>query len=131
MAKRYGVPHPLALINNTHYLSTLSTLGVEKMVNPAHLAIAILLKRLSKDYVKNFYPLEEYSGIVIEAALRKTSPILKKSLRALNTDKMKILAIERRGKIIWKIDSLRVGDTAIIILQADEYKNFQELFDPK
>ena len=131
MAKRYGVSHPLALVTHTNYLSTLSSLGIEKMINPAHLTVALLLKRLSKEYVENFYPLEQYSGIVIEVIIKKTSPILKKSFSVLRASRINLLAIERRGKIFWNVESLKIGDHAILILKIDEYKKFKDLFEPK
>ncbi|BDB96360.1 Trk system potassium transporter TrkA [Candidatus Hydrogenosomobacter endosymbioticus] len=131
MAHRFGVQHPISLINHTRYLSPLAVLGIEKMINMAQLTVSVILQHISKDYIKTFFPLEEYAGVVIEAAIRKTSPALKMNFEKIQqSDRLKILAVRRRDKILGTVSKLEVGDHVIAILLSNEYKRFQKIFEP-
>lgn len=132
MAKRYGVEHSLALLDNVRYLSPLSSLGIEKMVNPAQLAMALLLQRLSKNYVQHFYPLGERYGAVVEAIITPTSAALHLTRDDLDKEaRIRFLALMRGNKIIYDPERFADGDHIILMIFPEGQERFQKLFEPR
>lgn len=129
MCYRYGVSHSIALVQRIGSLSPLFALGIEKMVRPSQLLITRLLRKLTREHIVAFHPLEgDYSGAFIEAVVYENSRALGMLTKDINSEFSQVLGVMRQGELIWESPSLQRGDHVLMAVLPDGYPRFQKLF---
>lgn len=101
LAKRAGADQCMALINNSSYTSLLSNIGIDITIDPKLITISKILEKVRGGGIMNDYSIGDGFGEVIEAMIKKQSPLCKKNLSDLNLPKgIRIASIFRDNKII-------------------------------
>ncbi len=101
LAKRAGANHSMTLINNSSYTSLLSNIGIDITIDPKLITISKILEKVRSGSIMNDYSIGDGFGEVIEAMIKKQSPLCNKNLRDLNLPKgIRIASIFRDNKII-------------------------------
>ena len=101
LAKRAGTDQCMALINNSSYTSLLSNIGIDITIEPKLITISKTLEKVRGGGIMNDYSIGDGFGEVIEAMIKKQSPLCNKNLKELNLPKgIRIASILRDGKII-------------------------------
>lgn len=129
LAHSYNVDHPISLLQQARYLSSLFALGIEKMIHPAQLVMASLMEYLNKPYMLSFYPLEgEQTGMLIEALVHPKAQVIALEMTAIESDTLQLPVLFRNGTPIWSPTEVQVGDSVCLILFPDGYAKFLHLF---
>jgi trk system potassium uptake protein TrkA len=101
LAKRAGADQCMALINNSSYTSLLSNIGIDITIDPKLITISKILEKVRGGGIMNDYSIGDGFGEVIEAMIKKQSPLCNKNLKDLNLPKgIRIASILRDKKII-------------------------------
>ena len=101
LAKRAGTDQCMALINNSSYTSLLSNIGIDITIDPKLITISKILEKVRGGGIMNDYSIGDGFGEVIEAMIKKQSPLCNKNLKDLNLPKgIRIASILRHNKII-------------------------------
>ncbi len=101
LAKRAGTDQCMALINNSSYTSLLANIGIDITIDPKLITISKILEKVRGGGIMNDYSIGDGFGEVIEAMIKKQSPLCNKNLKELNLPKsIRIASILRDGKII-------------------------------
>ena len=101
LAKRAGTDQCMALINNSSYTSLLSNIGIDITIDPKIITISKILEKVRGGGIMNDYSIGDGFGEVIEAMIKKQSPLCNKNLKDLNLPKgIRIASILRDNKII-------------------------------
>ena len=101
LAKRAGAERCMALINNSTYTSLLSNIGIDITIDPKLITISKILEKVRGGGIMNDYSIGDGFGEVIEAMIKKQSPLCNKNLKDLNLPKgIRIASILRDNKII-------------------------------
>ena len=101
LAKRAGTNQCMALINNSSYTSLLSNIGIDITIDPKLITISKILEKVRGGGIMNDYSIGDGFGEVIEAMIKKQSPLCNKNLKELNLPKsIRIASILRDNKII-------------------------------
>jgi len=101
LAKRAGADQCMALINNSSYTSLLSNIGIDITIDPKIITISKILEKVRGGGIMNDYSIGDGFGEVIEAMIKKQSPLCNKNLKDLSLPKgIRIASILRENKII-------------------------------
>ena len=101
LAKRAGTNQCMALINNSSYTSLLSNIGIDITIDPKLITISKILEKVRGGGIMSDYSLGDGFGEVIEAMIKKQSPLCNKNLKELNLPKsIRIASILRDKNII-------------------------------
>ncbi|QDU62267.1 Trk system potassium uptake protein TrkA [Planctomycetes bacterium Pan216] len=101
LAKRYGVPRVIALVDRPEYLQLAPSLGIDACVSPRTATVSAMLKYVRRGEVVDIEVLEQSEAEVIELELPKESPILGKPLKALGVPKSSIVgAVVRKDGVL-------------------------------
>ena len=101
LAKRAGTNQCMALINNSSYTSLLSNIGIDITIDPKLITISKILEKVRGGGIMSDYSLGDGFGEVIEAMIKKQSPLCNKNLKELNMPKsIRIASILRDNEII-------------------------------
>ena len=84
LAKRAGTNQCMALINNSSYTSLLSNIGIDITIDPKLITISKILEKVRGGGIMNDYSIGDGFGEVIEAMIKKQSPLCNKNLKELN-----------------------------------------------
>ena len=91
----------MALINNSSYTSLLSNIGIDITIDPKLITISKILEKVRGGGIMSDYSIGDGFGEVIEAMIKKQSPLCDKNLRDLKLPKgIRIGSIFRDNKII-------------------------------
>jgi trk system potassium uptake protein TrkA len=91
----------MALINNSSYTSLLSNIGIDITIDPKLITISKILEKVRGGGIMSDYSIGDGFGEVIEAMIKKQSPLCNKNLKELNLPKsIRIASILRDNKII-------------------------------
>ena len=101
LAKREGANQCMALINNSSYTSLLSNIGIDIAIDPKIITISKILEKVRGGGIMSDYSIGDGFGEVIEAMIKKQSPLCNKNLKELNLPKgIRIASILRESQII-------------------------------
>jgi trk system potassium uptake protein len=101
LAKRAGADQCMALINNSSYTSLLSNIGIDITIDPKLITISKILEKVRGGGIMSDYSIGDGFGEVIEAMIKKQSPLCNKNLKNINLPKgIRIASILRDSKII-------------------------------
>jgi trk system potassium uptake protein TrkA len=129
MSHRCGVAHSIALVQRIGSLSPLFALGIEKMVRPSQLLMTRLLRKLTKEHIVAFHPLEgDNSGAFIEAVVYENSRALGMKAKDINSEFIQVLGVMRKDELVWDSLIVQLGDHVLMAVLPDGYPRFQKLF---
>jgi trk system potassium uptake protein len=101
LAKRAGAYQCMTLINNGSYTSLLNNIGIDITIDPKLITISKILEKVRGGGIMNDYSIGDGFGEVIEAMIKKQSPLCNKNLKDLNLPKgIRIASILRDNIII-------------------------------
>ncbi|MBN2297056.1 MAG: Trk system potassium transporter TrkA [Deltaproteobacteria bacterium] len=97
LAKRLGNAHVIALINNIDYISLVSDIGVDAVVNPRMVAVAKILQFIRKGKIFSITSLSDIEAEVIEVEAMETSDLVERSIKDIKWPRDAIIAGVIRG----------------------------------
>lgn len=111
LAKRMGCPHVISVVNNLDYISLVSDIGVDAVVNPRMVAVAKILQFIRKGKIFSLTSLSDVDAEVIEVEAMETSDLVEHPIMDIKWPRDAIIA----GVIDAERDSFTVprGDTRI------------------
>ena len=130
LAKRAGAYQSMALINNTSYTSLLTNIGIDITIDPKLITISKILEKVRGGGIMNDYSICDGFGEVIEAMIKKKSPLCNKNLRDLNLPKgIRIGSILRNNKIIIPNSStvFKENDDVVFFAETQYIKKIESL----
>jgi len=119
LAKRMGNPHVIALVNNIDYVSLVSDIGVDAVINPRIVAVSRILQFIRKGKIFSITTLSDIDAEVIEVEAMETSDLVDRPIKNINWPNGAIIAgIIRRGqsRVIFPSGSTVIdpGDRVVI-----------------
>jgi len=132
IAKRYGVPHVVTLVNRSIYNQVVRQIGLDITVSPRLSTVASILGFVRKGRIHGMATLADGSLEVLEAEALETSTILNTPLRELSLPEDTVIgAILRHGNIIVPNGSVRVEthDHVLIVTTSDSIAAVERLFE--
>ena len=130
LAKRYGCPRALTLINSTTYSSLVTTLGIDVVVNPRAITASTILQHIRRGRIRAVHTLREGFGEIIEAEALETSSLVGKPLREINFPPGVILgAVVRGDEVIIPRGSttVRINDVVILFATSQSVKKVEKM----
>ncbi len=118
MLKKLGVKRGISVINKGIYISLVSELGLDVIVNPPMITVATILRHVRHGRIQAVYPVQDGFAELFEATALSTSNIIGKPLKDSNIKSGIILgAIVRAGDVIMpRPDTVIEEDDRIVIL---------------
>ncbi|MCD6571583.1 MAG: Trk system potassium transporter TrkA [Deltaproteobacteria bacterium] len=99
LAKRMGNPHVISLVNNIDYISLVSDIGVDAVINPRIVAVSRILQFVRKGKVFSITSLSDIDAEVIEVEAMETSDLVDRPIKDINWPNGAIIAgIIRKGQ---------------------------------
>jgi len=132
IAKRYGVPHVVTLVNRSIYGQLVRQIGLDVTVSPRLSTVASILSFVRKGRIHGMASLADGSLEVLEAEALETSAILDLPLRQLALpDDTVIGAILRDGKVIVPNGDMqvKVHDHVLMVTTSDSVAEVEHLFE--
>jgi trk system potassium uptake protein TrkA len=131
LAKGYGCPRTVTLINRTTYTPLISPLGVDVIVNPRTITVSTILQHVRRGRIRAVHSLGEGFGEVIEADALETSSLIGTPLRETKLPSDVIIgAIIRDGEVtIPRGDSIvRANDRVVLFAPEVAIKKVEKMF---
>jgi len=111
LAKSIGNPHVISLVNNIDYISLVSDIGVDAVVNPRMVAVARILQFIRKGKIFSITSLSDVEAEVVEVEAMETSDLVERPIKNIKWPRDAIIAGVIRGgqgRVI-----VPLGDTVI------------------
>jgi trk system potassium uptake protein TrkA len=131
LAKRYGCPQSLTLVNNNVYGGLLGALGIDVVVNPRETTVSSVLRHVRRGRIKSVYSLRDGEAEVFEAEALETSPLVGQPLRDARLPSGVIVgAIVRGDEVIMPRAEtmIRARDRVVVVARAAVVKKVEKLF---
>jgi trk system potassium uptake protein TrkA len=97
LAKRIGNPHVISLVNNIDYISLVSDIGVDAVVNPRMVAVARILQFIRKGKIFSITSLSDIEAEVVEVEAMETSDLVERPIKDIKWPRDAIIAGVIRG----------------------------------
>ncbi len=98
LAKRMGNPHVISQVNNIDYISLVSDIGVDAVINPRMVAVAKILQFIRKGKIFSVTSLSDIEAEVIEVEAMPTSDLVERPLKEIKWPSGAIIAgVIRKG----------------------------------
>lgn len=99
LAKRMGNPHVISLINNIDYISLVSDIGVDAVINPRMVAVGKILQFIRKGKIFSITSLSDIEAEVLEIEAMQTSDLVERPIKEIKWPKDAIIAgVVRKGQ---------------------------------
>lgn len=111
LAKRMGNPHVVTQVNNLDYISLVSDIGVDAVINPRMVAVAKILQYIRKGKIFSITSLADIEAEVIEVEAMETSDLVDRPIKEIKWPAGAIIAgviRQGQGRVI-----VPTGDTII------------------
>ena len=134
LAKKLGASSTMAMVNKGAYLSLLSTLGVDCVVNSSVAAASAIFRYIHAGSVLSELSMEQRNAGFIEIEITEGSPLIGKLIKDIVfPSNALIAAIERKGEVQIPTgdDSIQVGDVVVVFLLKSEVRKIEKLFQVK
>jgi trk system potassium uptake protein TrkA len=131
MAKRFGVPHTLCLVNTPGFLPMVRSLGIDAHVSPRMITVSRILQHIRRGRIKSVHAVFNGAGEAIEAEALETSPLVGRPLRDLDLPEgLRIGAILRAGQVIIPNGGtvIEANDRVVIFAVADRVHDVEQMF---
>ncbi|HKI60883.1 MAG TPA: Trk system potassium transporter TrkA [Mariprofundaceae bacterium] len=132
IAKRYGVPHVVTLVNRAVYTKLVKQIGLDVTVNPRLTTVSSILSFVRKGRIHGMASLGDGTLEVLEAEALETSAVLNKPLSELGLPADTVIgAIHREGKIIVPkgAEKIQAHDHVLVITTSDSVSAVERLFE--
>ncbi len=131
VARDLGVKQIITLINRTDYLPLARRIGLEAAVSPRISAANAILSHVRRGSIRHVAVFKESDAEVIDYVVSADCPLVGVPLDEIEFPKNAILAAlvrDHQMMVPRGIDSLRVGDEAIVFALSDAVAGVTELF---
>lgn len=131
LAKRCGAKRALALLNNIHHSSLVTSLGVDAVINPRSITVSTILQYVRQGSIRSVHTLGDGYAEIIEAEARETSHIIGLTVDDITIKgAIMIAAIVRNQEVLLAPTKaiISVGDSLIIIARKETVKKVERLF---
>jgi len=132
IAKRHGVPHTVALVNDTHYLHSTHEFGVDKLIDKKLIAADHISRHVKKDNVVSVASLPGLDMEVLEFVVQDGSELASTpwgELMCSRQGKLILGGVVRDGHQLplTNITTLRAGDIVVAACHNECRQDFQNL----
>ena len=131
LAKRYGCPRAVTLINNASYAPLITSLGIDVVVNPRAITVSRILEHVRRGRIRSVHSLPDGLAEVIEAEALETSPLVGVPLRDIDLPAGMLVGAIARGEevIIPRGDTvIQAHDRIVMFTDADTVKKVEKMF---
>ncbi len=131
LAKRCGAGRSLALLNNIHHASLVTSLGVDGVINPRSITVSSILQYVRQGRIRSVHTLGDGHVEVIEAEARETSHIIGLTVDDVTIKGSVMIAAIVRDKEVLLAPTkviISVGDFLVIVAKKDAVKKVEKLF---
>jgi len=133
IAKRYGVPHVVTLVNRAIYGQLVRQIGLDVTVSPRLSTVSSILSFVRKGKIHGMATLADGQLEVLEAEALETSSILDAPLRDLDLPKDTVIgAILREGQVIVPNSGdmyIQPHDHVLVVTTGDSITAVEKLFE--
>lgn len=132
IAKRYGVPHVVTLVNRSIYTQLVRQIGLDVTVSPRLSTVSSILSFVRKGRIHGMASIADGNLEVLEAEALETSAILNTPLRELALPEDTVIgAILRNGKIIVPDGAvtIEVHDHVLVVTTSASIPKVEKLFE--
>jgi trk system potassium uptake protein TrkA len=131
LAKKSGASRVLTLLNNMHYASLVTSLGVDAVISPRALTVSTILRQVRKGKIRTAHAMVEGNAVMIEATAKETNNVMGLSVEDLTiSGKVVIAALIRDGVV--NIAPTRMvissGDDLVIFATKESVQKVEKLF---
>ncbi|MEH0002849.1 MAG: Trk system potassium transporter TrkA [Holosporaceae bacterium] len=134
LAKRYGAKRAITMVQRQSYVSLMSSLNIEKPLNPSFLTISLILQRVRKNYVVALHHLDDsVLATLMEIKLEQGAYAIGKTIASINRLKeIRVFAVLRKGALVPARDEevLEEGDHLLIFSNKAHSKKIKHYFEP-
>lgn len=134
LAKRYGAKNAVSLISRQSYTPLMQLLKIDKLFNPAFLAIAMILTHVRRDYVTSLRKLGENAlDSIMELRVTASALAVGTPLSVINqAEKFWIFSILRNNKVLTGTPSLTLeeGDSVLALCMQAGQEHVRNFFEP-
>lgn len=117
MAKREGAKRALSLVNERAFESLRETLGIDVLIDPRATTVSIILQHIRRGRITGLQSLGGGLAEALEGIALSTSPLVGKSLDALELpDGVALCAVVRGDKVILPCDEGRIRENDRVLL---------------
>ena len=130
LAKRQGALHAVALVNNPGFISLVSALGVDAVINPSQITVSSILEYVRRGKIIDVHAITESLGEVIEAEALESSPIIDKPLKQSHLPKgVTVGGLYRNGEVMpVRGDTvIEAGDRMVIMAARGKVASVEKL----
>jgi trk system potassium uptake protein TrkA len=131
LAKRYGCPRVITLINKGAYESLVSSLGVDVVVSPRNITVSTVLQHVRRGRIHAVHSLRDNFGEVIEAEAMETSSLVGIPLREVKLPHGALVgAIIRGDEVISPRGNTVVEnkDRVVLFATAEAVRKVEKMF---
>lgn len=132
LAKRYGVPVVIPLIENVDYIDIVQSIGIDTFVNKKLITASHIARFTMRTEVSSMKWLNSVNAEVLELVAQTKSPICKRVIRRLNMPDGAIIGgviRENRGYIAVGDFQIREGDKVVVFAQPTAISHIEKLFN--
>ena len=132
IARRYGVPHVVTLINRTLYNEMARDIGLDVTICPRLTTVSSILRHARRGRVLGAAPLGDGSIEVLEAEALETALLVGKPLKEVNFPAQAIVAaIVRDDDVIIPDGNTRIEphDDVVLVARSDTIRKLERLFE--
>jgi len=133
LAKEMGAKQAVTVVHQPDFAPLVGKLGINHAVTPRACLASRILKIVHQEDVTSLAVLEEGQVEIVEFAVSKETAVTGKKLRTLKSKLPKdvlVATILRGSEVIVPSgeDEIRVGDSVVLIVDADSLESIQKLF---
>ncbi|AXO14997.1 MULTISPECIES: Trk system potassium transporter TrkA [Thalassospira] len=131
LAKRYGCPRALTLINKSTYNSLVSELGVDVVISPRMTTVSTILHHVRRGRIRAVHSLSEGFGEVLEAEALETAPIVGKAIKDIAMPASVVFgAILRDGEVVMPRAAtvIEANDRIVVFAGSEQIKKVEKMF---
>jgi len=130
LAKRLGVKNSITLVIKTDYIPLAHGLGLQAVLSPLLITASSILRYVRRGEVLSLTEIAEGKAEIIEAKVRKTSPLIRNALKDARLPKNSLICAIIKGKemvIPSGTDVIQDADKLIIFALRDAIKEVERL----
>lgn len=131
LAKRYGSPRAVTLVNNAVFSPLIASLGIEVRVDPREMTVSTILRHIRRGRIRDLRSVGDGVAEIIEAETLESSPLAGKTLRQVKVPRGVVVgAIVRDDQVLIPSGTtvFEAGDRVILMALTDAVKAVEQLF---
>lgn len=131
LAKRYGCPRVLTLVNTYTYQSLLPTLGIDVVINPRAITVSTILHHIRRGRIRAVHSLREGFGEIIDAEAIESLSLVGRTIQDAHLPTGVMVGAILRGNtyISPRRDTIIENhDRVILFVPSESVKKVEKLF---